>query len=308
MDILFAIGFFVFGLIFGSFLNVCIHRIPRGESVVFPSSACPKCHQQIKPYDNIPVLSWIILGGRCRYCRTPITPRYAIVEVLTGLLFLACYWRFGVSVATTKYCVFSFLIIGLVFIDAEWKLLPDKLTFPGIALGLLFSLFVPVDQLLASIIPNFLPSPILSDWTWRLLSFTDSLAGAFVGAAFIYGVGFIYLQARGVEGMGFGDVKLMAMVGAFLGIKLTVFTMFAASVVGTIFGMATVLSVWMTRTRRRIARNRESREVARRRAWQSARLVLRYYQMPFGVFLGSMALVALFFGKSVLDWYWGFYS
>jgi leader peptidase (prepilin peptidase)/N-methyltransferase len=169
-------------------------------------------------------------------------------------------------------------------------------------------LFVPVDQLLASIIPNFFPSPILSDWTWRLLSFSDSLAGAFVGAAFIYGVGFIYLQARGVEGMGFGDVKLMAMVGAFLGVKLTVFTMFAASVVGTMFGIATVLGVWVSRTRRRIARNRESGEVARKRAWQSARLVLRYYQMPFGVFLGSMALVALFFGRNVLDWYWGFYS
>src|SRR3954469_21682295 len=123
MEIFFSIVAFVFGLIFGSFLNVCIHRIPRGESVVFPSSACPTCHKQIKSYDNIPVLSWMFLGGRCRGCKTPITPRYATVELLTAFFFLACYWRFGFSLSTVKYCVFSFLITGLVFIDAEWKLL-----------------------------------------------------------------------------------------------------------------------------------------------------------------------------------------
>lgn len=307
MDLFFGICFFVFGLIFGSFLNVCIHRIPRRESVVFPSSACPTCHQEIKAYDNIPVLSWLLLGGRCRNCRTPITPRYAVVELLVGFLFFACYWRFGFTASSFKYCIFSFLITGLVFIDAEWKLLPDLLTLPGLLIGLVFAWFVPVDQLLAQIVPILYPAPLAHGWSWHLLSLADSLLGAAVGAAFIFGVGFIYLQARGVEGMGFGDVKLMAMVGAFLGVKLTVFTIFTASLLGTVFGVAMIASVWLRRTERRMARHRESREVARRRAWNSAKLVYRFYQIPFGVFLGSMALFALFFGKRVLGWYWGLY-
>jgi leader peptidase (prepilin peptidase)/N-methyltransferase len=307
MDLFFGICFFLFGLIFGSFLNVCIHRIPRGESVVFPSSACPACHQEIKAYDNIPVFSWLILGGRCRHCRTPITPRYAVVELLTGFFFLACYWEFGLSLAAIKFCTFSFLIIGLVFIDAEWKLLPDLLTIPGFFLGVVFSWFVPVDRLLSSLVPVFFRVPAMHGYIGRVLSVADSLFGAFVGAAFIFGVGFIYLQARGVEGMGFGDVKLMAMVGAFLGVKLTVFTIFTASLLGTIFGVGMIVSVWMSRTRRRMERNRESREVAKRRASQSAKMVYRFYQIPFGVFLGGMALFALFFGRTVLSWYWRLY-
>jgi leader peptidase (prepilin peptidase)/N-methyltransferase len=118
----------------------------------------------------------------------------------------------------------------------------------------------------------------------------------------------IYKTARGVEGMGLGDVKLMAMVGAFLGVKLTVFTIFAASLVGSVFGLATILAVWVKRTQRRMRRNRESAGAARRRAWQSAKMVYRYYQMPFGVFLGSMAIIALFFGDALLGWYWDLYS
>lgn len=305
MDVFYGTSIFLFGLAFGSFLNVCIHRIPRGQSVVFPSSACPKCHADIKPYDNLPVLSWLILGGRCRNCRTPITPRYAVVELLTAFLFLACYWSFGYSLATLKYCIFCFLITGLVFIDAEWKLLPDLLTLPGVVIGLGFSWFVPVDRLLGDLMPMFFNVPLVQ--SGRLLSFGESAAGALVGAAFIFGVGFIYLQARGVEGMGFGDVKLMAMVGAFLGVKLTIFTIFSASLVGTAFGLALMLNVWTARTRRRMMRHREPVNLARRKAWHSAMLVYRHYQVPFGVFLGGMALIALFFGKRMLGWYWGLY-
>jgi len=181
------------------------------------------------------------------------------------------------------------------------------LTLPGFVVGVVFSWFVPVDQLLADLVPVFFRAPSMHGWSWRLLSVTDSLFGAAVGAAFIFGVGFIYLHARGVEGMGFGDVKLMALVGAFLGVKLTVFTIFAASLLGTVFGVSMILAVWISRTKRRMARHRESSELARRRAWQSAKMVYRYYQMPFGVFLGSMALFALFFGKRVLGWYWRLY-
>jgi len=305
MDWFFGTAIFLFGLTFGSFLNVIIHRVPRDESIVFPSSACPNCHNKIKPYDNIPVISWLALGGRCRSCREPINPRYAIVELIVGTLFLACWWRFGLSLITLKYCVFCFLLTGLIFIDAEHKLLPDALTLPGIVIGLVFSWFVPVYDLLADLLPAyFQPGHAMN---WHLLSLADSALGAVVGAAFIFGAGFIYQQARGVEGMGMGDVKLMAMVGAFLGVRLTIFTMFAASLLGTLFGLSLMLAVWFQRTRRRMRRNRESRAIAQKHAWLSARLVYRHYQIPFGVFLGSMAIFAFFFGRLLIGWYWRLY-
>ena len=143
--------------------------------------------------------------------------------------------------------------------------------------------------------------------SWRVWSLSDSLLGAAVGASFLYGAAAIYLRARGVEGMGFGDVKLMAMIGAFLGIKLTVLTIFAASLAGSLFGLSTVLAVWLKRTRRnraRIASSHISSDDARRRAWHSARLALRYYELPFGVFLGSMAILSFLFGNQLLHWYW----
>lgn len=307
MDPFFAAAFFLFGLALGSFLNVVIHRVPRGESIVFPSSACPKCHGSIKPYDNVPVVSWLILGGRCRNCREPINPRYAVVELIVATLFLACYWRFGLSLSAAKFCVFSFLIVGLIFIDAEHKLLPDALTLPGLAIGLIFSWFVPVNDLMAELLPSYFRMGYGHGFNGHLLSVCDSLFGAALGSAFIFGVGFVYLHARGVEGMGLGDVKLMAMVGAFLGGRLTVFTIFAASLLGTAFGITLMLSVWVQRTRRRMIRNRESRQSARKHAWASAKLVYRHYQIPFGVFLGSMALLALFCGRTLMSWYWRLY-
>ncbi|MBZ5512665.1 MAG: prepilin peptidase [Acidobacteriia bacterium] len=304
MDPLPATAVFLFGLAFGSFLNVCIHRIPRGISVVTPHSACPQCHHAIRPYDNIPVLSWLILRGRCRHCGAPISPRYAAVELLTAFLFLACYAQSGLTILTLKYCVFSFLIVGLIFMDAEWKLLPDAFTLPGLAVGLAFSLAAPLNDVVAQIVPGMLRAragPI----PWRWLSLGDALFGAALGASFFYGIAMLYLHARGREGMGLGDVKLMAMVGAFLGVRMTVLTIFGASLVGSLFGLATVLTVWTKRTRRRMARQHEPASVARRRAWRSARTVYSHYEMPFGVFLGAMALVALFFGHRLLRWYWG---
>ena len=227
MDPVYAFATFALGLAFGSFLNVCIYRLPRGLSTVRPGSACPNCSQPIRFYDNLPVLSWIILRGRCRDCKSPISPRYLIVELLTAALFLACYWQFGLTLAALKYCCFGFLLLGLIFTDAETQLLPDKLTLPGTALGLLFSLVVPVNDLASQLLPQWVSPQTNSYLPPQLLSFADSLLGALVGASFIYGVGAIYLRARGVEGMGFGDVKLMAIVGAFLGVKLTMFTIFA---------------------------------------------------------------------------------
>jgi leader peptidase (prepilin peptidase)/N-methyltransferase len=302
VDPVIAAAMFVLGLAFGSFLNVCIYRLPRGLSVISPRSACPNCQQMIAGYDNIPVVSWLILGGRCRHCHMRISPRYMVIELLTGALFVLCYSHFGWSVATLKCCVFSFLLLGLIFTDAETKLLPDKLTLPGLALGVIFSLFVPVSDLASQVLPGVVSLPFSGEISLRLLSLVDSLLGAVVGAAFIYGVGAIYLRWRGMEGMGFGDVKLMAMVGAFLGMKLTVLTIFTGSIAGSLFGLGTVLVVWLKRTHRFMKRLANA-QAARRRGWQSAQMVYRYYQMPFGVFLGSMAVVAFFFGNQVLRWY-----
>jgi len=299
----FAVAAFLFGLLFGSFLNVCIYRLPRGLSIVSPRSACPQCHALIAAYDNIPVLSWLLLGGRCRHCKAPITARYAAVELLTGALFLASYLAFGgPTLAALQAFVFSFLVLGLIFTDAETHLLPDALTLPGIAIGLGFSIFVPLGSVLEQ---HFSSRSVLTGgYSWQFLSFTDSLLGAAVGAGLIYGVGEAYFRLRGIEGMGFGDVKLMALVGAFLGAGQSIFVLFGASSVGAAYGIAVLLRVRGKRLRRYAGVHRAD---AATRAWKSASLAMRYMEIPFGVFLGGMALVAMFFGTSILRWYLGLF-
>jgi len=303
VELIFDAAIFALGLCWGSFLNVCIYRLPLGKSVVAPRSACPHCGQMIPLYHNVPVLSWLILRGKCRNCKEPISPRYLVVELMTGALFLACYLHFGPTLATVKCAVLGFLLLGLVFTDAETKLLPDAMTLPGLAIGIGFSLLVPVNDLASRIVPGLVSPAMRGEISWRLWSLSDSLLGAAVGASFLYGAAAIYLRARGVEGMGFGDVKLMAMIGAFLGTKLTVLTIFAASLGGSIFGLSAVLVVWLKRWQRIEARGKSPIE-ARRRAWQSARIMMRHYQMPFGVFLGSMGMLSFLFGNVLLHWYW----
>lgn len=305
MDPILAAAVFLLGLAFGSFLNVCIYRLPRAMSVVLPSSHCPQCNTPIRFYDNIPIFGWLLLKGRCRQCRQRISPRYLVVELLTGALFLICYARFDFTLAALKCCVLGFLLLGLIFTDAETKLLPDKLTLPGVAIGIGFSLLVPMHDLASLLLSGLISPGARLHASWRLLSVADATLGALVGASFIYGAAAIYLRWRRIEGIGFGDVKLMAMIGAFLGVRLTVMTLFAATLTGSLFGVSTVLMVWVKRTRRRMAKNHEAPDQARRRAWRSAAMVYRYYQMPFGIFLGSMALVSLFFGNQFLRWYWG---
>jgi len=297
-----AVAIFVLGLAFGSFLNVCIYRLPRDLSPVRPRSSCPSCHTPIASYDNVPVLSWLWLRGRCRHCQARISARYLVVELLCGGMFLGCYLHFGFTLALLKYCTFGFLLLGLIFTDAETHLLPDELTLSGLVAGLLFSLVVPVNDLASQLLPGWFSIP--AGHASVLFSLADSLLGAAIGASFIYGAGAIYLRARGVHGMGFGDVKLMAMIGAFLGLRLTIFTLFAASIAGSLVGISTVFAVWIKRTRRRIQRLHEPASSARRRAWDSAVIALRHHQMPFGVFLGAMAILALFCGNQFLRWYW----
>ena len=303
---IFSVILFLFGLVFGSFLNVVIYRVPRGLSVVKPRSACPNCGAAVRGYDNIPVLSWIILRGRCRDCRHPISPRYAVVELLCGFLFVSAYFYAAPLTSQLalwtllKLCIFFFLLLGLIFIDFEHHLLPDVLTIPGLLIGLALSLLIPVGGL-----PHGLIRRILGlQWPLPVVSLLESLFGAALGALFIYGVGELYFRVRHIEGMGFGDVKLMAMVGAFLGAELTLFTIFAGALLGSFFGLFATLLVW----RKRIARRRKTRQPnALRRSWASARLMLRYYEVPFGVFLGSMAILASFLGNRMVNWYLDLY-
>lgn len=308
--LLISLGFFLFGLVFGSFLNVCIYRMPRGLSVVRPRSACPACQSPIAAYDNIPVISWLLLRGKCRHCKARISPRYALVELLTGAFFSLSYYVAlaapEATVQAAKLCVLSFLLIGLIFTDAETKLLPDLLTLPGLAVGLTFSFLAPVEicpDLERNIGPMALLLPEHLDW--RVLSFANAVTGAVFGVAFMQGVALLYRRLRGHEGMGMGDVKLMAMIGAFLGIELTLFVIMLGSVIGSLFGITLVLIVFRKRLARKRRRSGLSSTDQRTRAWHSATLIFRHFQIPFGVFLGAAALVAAFWGTPLVRWYLG---
>jgi leader peptidase (prepilin peptidase)/N-methyltransferase len=302
---LFAVAAFLYGLVFGSFLNVCIYRLPRGMSVVSPRSACPACGAPVAAYDNIPVVSWFLLGGRCRNCKASISHRYWLIEIGTGLLFLASYLQFGTTFAALKIATFGFLVLGLIFTDADTKLLPDALTLPGLGLGLAFSLFTPVGDVAAGLLQLSI-SEANQGLSWRLASLADSIIGAVAGALMIWGIGEVYKRVRGVEGMGFGDVKLMAMVGSFLGLKLTVLTLGLGSLCGSLAGLAAMANVFRKR-RRRLRAAGVATNAASARALSSARLLMRFYEMPFGVFLGAAALFAAFLGRPLVDWYVGLF-
>jgi leader peptidase (prepilin peptidase) / N-methyltransferase len=270
--LLIALFVFLFGLIIGSFLNVCILRIPSGKSIVMPASACTQCGTPIRPYDNIPVLSYILLGGKCRKCKTKISPMYPVVELLTGLLFLACYEVFGLSAETVKWAAFAAIMIVLVFTDLRERLLPDAVNYSGFGLGLLFSLFTKPTDGTALWVANHIfdfppPAPVAS--------ITDALIGAAAGSGLLWLVSEAYFRFRGREGMGLGDVKMMLMAGAFLGVKRTMLTIFTGSVLGSLLGMAFIL--------------------VRRKGSD--------YELPFGTFLGMAAVLVVFFGTPVVNWY-----
>jgi leader peptidase (prepilin peptidase) / N-methyltransferase len=324
VDILFATFAFLLGLVFGSFLNVCIYRLPLGLSVVTPRSACPNCHKAIAGYDNIPVLSWLLLGGKCRNCKTPITPRYMIVELICGLLFLVCFLEFGPHFGSTvfvdsaamkvlllprlllfaKFAVLSFLLLGLIFTDAETQLLPDKMTLTGLVIGLAFSLFVPLRDFVTGLFLEFVPLHLPLGHAEVGFSLLTSAMGALVGGGFIWGVGALWKLLRGYEGMGFGDVKLMAMVGAFLGAATTLVVIFTASLMGSVLGLATIAIVYFKRRGRYVKKLGERNGSLRAR--KAAFVAYRFLPMPFGVSLGAMALAAVFFSRYLFHWYLGF--
>ena len=262
----------LFGLVIGSFLNVCIVRIPEGKSIVMPASACPKCGAAIKPWDNIPVLSWLLLGGKCRGCKQPISWMYPVVELLTGALFLGCYLAFGLTIEALKWAIFSALLVVLVFTDMRERILPNVVNYSGFAAALLLSLVTKPSDGIALWIANRVfefppPAPVIS--------LADALLGAAFGSGLLWLVAELYFRLRKREGMGLGDVKMMLMAGAFLGLKRTLLTILAGSVLGSVLGMAFML-----------AKRKESN-----------------YELPFGTFLGMAAALVMFFGTPLVNWY-----
>jgi len=263
---------FLFGLIIGSFLNVCIIRIPERKSIVTPASACPKCGAAIRPHDNIPVVSYLLLGGKCRACKSRISPMYPLVELLTAVLFFECYYAFGLTAEALKWIVFSALIIVLVFTDLRERILPDVVNFTGLGLGLALSVFTKPSDGTALWVANHVfefPPPV------PVLSLVDAIFGAAIGSSLLWLVSEAYFRLRKREGMGLGDVKMILMAGAFLGARRTLLTILAGSLLGSVLGTAFIL-----------ARRKDSN-----------------YELPFGSFLGTAALLVVFFGTPFVNWY-----
>ena len=280
---------FVFGLVIGSFLNVCITRIPEEVSIVAPGSRCPRCGTPIKWYDNVPVLGWMWLRAKCRSCGLPISGMYPLVELATGLLFVACYLEFGLTQTMVKWLFFTCLLIVLTITDLRVRMLPDLVNWPGLAAGLFFSAMVPPDDGTAawlSVSFGLLLPP-------RALGLFDGLLGAAFGSFVLWAVAATYKRVRGREGMGMGDVKMMAMVGAFLGVRGAFMTILLGTLLGTLVGVAIILVLYLVGWQRKLA------ERASRRGLGSVNnlrwTIATQYQLPLGTFLGIAAVLVVYF-------------
>jgi len=246
-----AVFVFLFGAAIGSFLNVCIYRLPLDQSIVSPGSRCMSCGTAVRWFDNIPVISWIVLRGRCRRCGVTFSIRYPLVELLTGCLMLVLFLRFGLSVSFAVYALLVAALIVITFIDFDHQIIPDEISLSGVALGFLTSFF--------------LPEP----------GWVSSLAGIVVGWGSLALVFYAYLWLTGREGMGGGDAKLLAMLGAFLGWKAIPFIIFTSSLVGSIVGLSLM------------ALQRKGRHLA----------------IPFGPYLAMGAVLYVFYGPQLINWY-----
>ncbi len=246
----------VFGALVGSFLNVCIYRLPLRESIVWPGSHCPACAQPIAWYDNIPIVSYLILAGRCRSCRNAISCRYPLVEALNAAGYVGLFWYFGATWATAVYGILYSALLVVAGTDLSHKIIPNAITFPGIALGLLSA---------ATVLP---------------LGLLDGIIGLLVGGGLLWFLAWISPYLFGKEGMGGGDIKLLAMIGAFLGWKPALMTIMVGSLLGSVVGVTLI----------------------------GAHIIKREDYIPFGPFLVCGAVVALFFGETILDWYQGVLS
>jgi leader peptidase (prepilin peptidase)/N-methyltransferase len=281
--------FFLFGIVIGSFLNVCITRIPEEISIVSPGSRCPRCETPIRPYDNVPVFAWLWLRGKCRACGQPISPMYPLIELSTGLLFVAAFLEFGITQATVKWIFFTCLLIVLTVTDLRVRMLPDVINWPGLAAGLMFSAFVPPNDGIARWLGYRLFQARLPGAAAGIL---DGLFGAAFGSFLLLGLAKAYKAARGREGMGMGDVKMMAMIGAFLGLRGTFLTLLAGSLLGSLIGLSVVLALYLGGWKSRVAKRASQRGLGTERGLRWA--IASQYQLPLGTFLGIGALVIVY--------------
>jgi leader peptidase (prepilin peptidase) / N-methyltransferase len=259
----------LFGLLIGSFLNVCIHRWPRNRSVVRPRSHCVRCRKGIAWYDNIPLFSYLILGGRCRHCGAKISWRYPLVEFLTGVLFFYQVATLGPTLGAVKMCALCAMSVALIFCDLEKRILPDEFTLGGAVLGLAFSFYVPVPDITAQAV-SWMVGAQLPKWANAP---AEALLGALLPASFLWFGGWVYYHVRHREGLGLGDVKLVAMVGSFLGLRGALLTLIVGSLTGSIIGYSYIKLT-----------GRDPNE----------------YELPFGTFLGAGALLAAIVGNQAL--------
>lgn len=263
---------FIFGLLIGSFLNVCIYRWPLDLSVVKPRSHCPQCEALISWYDNIPVVSYAVLGGKCRYCSKRIPYRYPLVELLTGAFFAWICGTLGFTLGALKFCILVAMLIALMFTDLEERILPDEFTLGGTLIGLLFSPFVLVPDITAHAVLGLF-GVIGGD---RAMSVAESVFGAVLPAGTLFLGGWLFEKLRKKEGLGLGDVKMMAMVGSFLGVRGAILTLIFGSLAGSIIGVIYI---------------------------KATKQDMGSYQLPFGTFLAAAAIFAALSGPKVIQWY-----
>jgi len=267
-------GFFLLGLLIGSFLNVAIVRLPRGHSIVSPPSHCPRCRASIKFYDNIPLISFLILRGKCRNCGEPISWRYPLVELMNGLLYAWIVNEFWIGGEALLMMAFCSSLIVITFIDLDFQIIPDTITLPGILLGVSIAPFF-MSQL-ADPLPFYLDRLLPHMWPY-LNSFLNAVIGMLCGALPLLTIGWVWEKLRHVEAMGGGDVKLMGMVGSFLGWKGALLTIMLGALVGSLVGIALIV----------LKRHRLERVI------------------PFGPFLALGAIATAFYGNDIISWYLG---
>jgi len=262
----------VMGGMIGSFLNVCIYRMPAGLSVVKPASRCPKCENGIAWYDNIPVLSWLILGAKCRHCKNPISWRYPLIEAITAALFLGVYIKFGAVIATPVYMILAASLVVVTFVDLDDMTIPNEITMPGMPIGLAFSVLA----MMVTGTGLLLDDPLMS------------IIGLFLGGGVLYGLDLVSLVVFKKRGMGFGDVKLLAMLGAFFGVKGALLILVLAAFFGSIIGISVIA---ISRKQTVITDDDGEENVG--------------YYLPFGPYIVLGGLVYMFAGPELIEWYLG---
>jgi leader peptidase (prepilin peptidase)/N-methyltransferase len=271
---------------------VCITRIPEGLSIVSPGSRCPRCLTPIKPYDNIPVFGWLLLRGKCRNCSLPISPMYPLVELATGLLFVLTYYEYGVNLVSLKWLIFSSLMIVLVVTDLRVRLLPDAINWPGLVVGLAFAFRITIFDPTSGTVYFLLGFRKLPPYPAVFFNVVNAVLGALLGSMLLLGAALLYKLVRKKDGMGMGDVKMMAMAGAFLGPRGTFLTILLGTLFGSVIGLSWVGILYLVGWKRELAERAARRGLGGVSAIRWA--IASQYQLPLGTFLGAGALAVVY--------------